>query len=754
MTAGGGFTHPGGRDAGQAHDPAPAGVADGFPRRFARTRGFTLGRPRSVTVAADGRRVAFLRTRSGDDPRLCLWVLDDDSPAPRLVADPAAAGDGGGEDLPPAERARRERTRERAGGIVAYAGDQDLNRVVFALAGRLLVAELGATADGSAAVRELPTAGPADDPRLDPTGTTVAYVSAGSLHVTPVAQGTGQVAGQARGQATAPLLAAVPEQGVTWGLAEFIAAEEMGRTRGYWWAPDGRRLAVARVDERPVRRWHLADPADPARPPVTLPYPAAGTRNADVGLVVADLDGRTVEIVWDRAALPYLVAVRWDQGAPLTLLVQSRDQRRTEVLTADPGTGATALARRTDDPTWVELVQGTPRWLPDGRLVTTVDDGETRRLALDGIPVTPPGLQVRSVVHAGHDGVVFTGGSEPTEVHVWHLDARPDGPATGAAPEPARLTTLPGMHSAVAAGGTVVIASAGLDGEPDVEVRRPGRPAVTLPSIAEQPAVLPRPLFLRAGERALRSALLLPRGHHGERLPVLLDPYGGPHSQRVVKVRDAFLTSQWFADQGFAVVVTDGRGTPGRGPIWERAIHMDLAGPVLDDQVEALHAIAADHPELDLGRVAIRGWSFGGFLAALAVLRRPDVFHAAVAGAPVTDWRLYDTHYTERYLGDPNGPAAGQDGLDGGAVYERSSLLADAPRLTRPLLLIHGLADDNVVAAHTLRLSSALLAAGRPHTVLPLSGVTHMTPQEVVAENLLRLQLAFIREALGLPGAG
>ena len=139
--------------------------------------------------------------------------------------------------------------------------------------------------------------------------------------------------------------------------------------------------------------------------------------------------------------------------------------------------------------------------------------------------------------------------------------------------------------------------------------------------------------------------------------------------------------------------------------------------------------------------MAIRGWSFGGYLAALAVLRRPDVFHAAIAGAPVTEWRLYDTHYTERYLGDPD--------LDP-EPYDRTSLLRDAHRLERSLLLVHGLADDNVVAAHTLQLSSALLAAGRPHQVLPLSGVTHMTPQEVVAENLLLVQLAFLRQALHL----
>jgi len=167
----------------------------------------------------------------------------------------------------------------------------------------------------------------------------------------------------------------------------------------------------------------------------------------------------------------------------------------------------------------------------------------------------------------------------------------------------------------------------------------------------------------------------------------------------------------------------------------------DLATPALEDQVAALEAVAAAYPDdVNTSRVGIRGWSFGGYLSALAVLRRPDVFHAAVAGAPVTEWRLYDTGYTERYLGLP------QEEPDN---YDSTSLLPLAPGLTRPLLIIHGLADDNVVVAHSLRLSSALLAAGRPHAVLPLSGVTHMTPQEIVAENLLRAEVDFFAAALG-----
>jgi len=172
----------------------------------------------------------------------------------------------------------------------------------------------------------------------------------------------------------------------------------------------------------------------------------------------------------------------------------------------------------------------------------------------------------------------------------------------------------------------------------------------------------------------------------------------------------------------------------------------DLSVCALEDQADALAAVAdlcatEQLADLDLTKVAIRGWSFGGFLSALAVLRRPDVFHAGIAGAPVTEWRLYDTHYTERYLGDPNTHPE---------VYDRSSLLADAAKLTRPLMIIHGLADDNVAVAHTLRLSSALLEAGRQHSVLPLTGVTHMATQDEVAENLLLLQVDFLRKALGI----
>jgi dipeptidyl-peptidase-4 len=246
---------------------------------------------------------------------------------------------------------------------------------------------------------------------------------------------------------------------------------------------------------------------------------------------------------------------------------------------------------------------------------------------------------------------------------------------------------------------------------------------------------------MRSGARELVSAVLYPTGHEpGTPLPVILDPYGGPHAQRVRTMRSAFLLSQWIADQGFAVVVIDGRGTPGRGPAWDRAVHFDLASAPLADQIDGLTAAAAGHRDLDLGRVGIRGWSFGGYLALLAVLRRPDIVRAAVAGAPVTEWRWYDTHYTERYLGRPDVDPA---------PYDRSSVLADADGLQGGLQLIHGLNDDNVIVRHSLAMSHELLVRGKPHDCLLLPGITHMASDPTVYSALLQREVDFFRRALG-----
>ncbi|ONI89497.1 S9 family peptidase [Saccharothrix sp. ALI-22-I] len=679
-----------------------------FPRQHARTQRFTLGAPRTFTAAPDGAKVYFLRTATATSRANGLWAFDTATRTETLLADPSTLLTDP-EDLSPEERARRERTRESAAGIVGYSTDSDVRQAAFALSGRLFVVELA-----GGAVRELPVTGAVIDPRLDPTGRKVGYVADGALHVVDLETGADRVVASPDG----------PD--VTWGLAEFIAAEEMSRFRGYWFSPDGEHVLAARVDNAPVPRWHIADPANPGTPAAEIAYPAAGEANAVVGVAVFGA-GR-VDVAWDHDAFPYLSAVSWSSHGKPLLQVQSRDQRRVQVLAVDVETGAADVVADDTDPHWLEIVPGTPAWTPDGELLRVLPIGDANRLVVGDRAWTPDGFQVRSVVDVAEDGVLVTASTDdPTQTHVFLV--------TG--DNITRLSTEDGVHGATRAGGVLVLARSSMDHfGPKVTVSTGGE----IGTFAETPVLTPEVRLMTVGDRDLRAALLFPRDHvPGVKLPVLLDPYGGPHAQRVISARNAYLTSQWLADQGFAVLVVDGRGTPGRGPAWEREIAFDFAGATLDDQVDALHAVAAQEPDLDLTRVGIRGWSYGGYLAALAVLRRPDVFHAGIAGAPVTDWRLYDTHYTERYLGHP---------ADQPDVYDSNSLIADAPKLERPLMIVHGLADDNVVAAHTLRLSSALLAAGRPHTVLPLSGVTHMTPQEQVAENLLLLQVDFLHRAL------
>ena len=257
-------------------------------------------------------------------------------------------------------------------------------------------------------------------------------------------------------------------------------------------------------------------------------------------------------------------------------------------------------------------------------------------------------------------------------------------------------------------------------------------------------STMPTPTYAELGPRRLPAALLLPHGREPDGpVPVLLSPYGGPGFRRAVRWPGMYRMEQWFADRlGIAVLTIDGRGTPG-GVAWEKAVYRDFS-VTLDDQIEGLHAAAERWPFLDLARVAIRGWSFGGELAGFAVLKRPDVFHAAIAGAPVADQRLYDTAYTERYLGDPSTEAA---------AYERSSLIALTPTASphRSLLLMHGFADDNVVVANTLQLSAALLANGYQHDLVLLPNSSHMGGMEELSMAQDLVELDFLRGAFGLP---
>ncbi|MGZ5371789.1 prolyl oligopeptidase family serine peptidase [Aeromicrobium sp.] len=687
-----------------------------YPRLSARTLRFTLGIPRSIWVNPLGSKVYFIRTPDGVTRTGQLWEHDVATGVESVVVDPQALLGADGEQLSAEERSRRERSRESAAGIVGFTSDRDGRWATFALSGQLWSVHLSGHV-----VTALPGVGTVIDPRVDPTGRTIAYASGGALRVIGVT-----------GKDERILVA--PETNEVWGQAEFIAAEEMDRHRGFWWAPDGRSLLVERFDDSPVQTWHIADPENPDREPVAQRYPAAGTPNALVTLWHIDLDGSKTEINWDRVRFEYLGRVSWSEYGDPVIQVLSRDQKDSQILGVDVTSGKTRTLRELHDDAWVELAS-TPQLASGGRLLSVEDNGGSRRLFVDGMPFSDASWQIRHIVTVLDDCVIATASAEPTEVQVVRFGF--DGEATA-------MTKGAAVHSAVAGGPTVVISRSGLDStKTSIAVHREDDMVGAL-TVASEPAPFePKVSLLHAGENALRTAVVFPQGHvpGSHRLPVLMDPYGGPGAQRVLASARAFLEPQWLADQGFCVVVADGRGTPGRGTDWERTILDEFASITLEDQVVALDAVAEAYPDdVDTSRVGITGWSYGGYLSALAVLQRPDVFHAAVAGAPVTEWRLYDTCYTERYLGDPNTRPE---------VYDRNSLIPLASKLERPLMIIHGLADDNVVAAHTLRLSSALLAAGRPHTVLPLSGVTHMTSQEIVAENLKLLQIGFLKDALG-----
>ncbi|MCC9307476.1 alpha/beta fold hydrolase [Kitasatospora sp. RB6PN24] len=678
----------------------------------AATGRFSYGAPRAFTFSDDGNRLLFLRSAGPRDPHDRLWSLDLTTAREELLADPAAllpGRTGDPADLPLLERRLRERTRLATRGIGTFAATPDAAVAVFALDGRLIrVDRQGAT--------QLPAAGPVFDPRPNADGSRIAYVVDDVLHLTDRSE---------------PLS---PADGARWGVAEFAAAEELGRHRGHWWAPGGGAVLAARVDESALPRRYFADPAEPDRPAESFAYPQAGGPNADVQLWVLALDGGRVRLDWDAARHPYVCAAEWASDTEILLTVADRLQQRVLLLSADPATGRTTELSRTEDEFWVDELPGTPARLPGGALLTSADtsDGRARAVALDGRIATPERLQVRRVVgRLGGRLLLEVTDGDPADQHVYALD-----PADGALE---RLSEGPGSHSVQAAGDSLLLSSAGPDGVRR-RVVRAGR-EIELTDLSEPLPYRVTPKLTRVTELDLPTAVVYPRGHRaGEPLPVLLDVYGGPGFQAVVNEPRRWQLRQWWADQGFAVVTIDNRGTPYVSPAFTKAVFRRFSQVTLDDQVAALRALAELEPDLDLSRVAVRGWSYGGYLAAMAVLRRPDVFHAASAGAGPTDFRCYDTAYTERYLGLPEQNEAG---------YAADCLIADAPSLTRPLLLIHGLADDNVHPSHTLRLSAALHRAGRPHSVLPLPGISHLTP-EGANERMVAAELAFLCSSLGL----
>ncbi|MEY2501523.1 MAG: dipeptidyl-peptidase 4 [Verrucomicrobiota bacterium] len=686
-------------------------------RELVETRNYSLGQPVSPQLTPDGKAVVFLRG-GARDPVLRLYEFTIADGSLREILTPEKLLQGGEEKLTAEEKSRRERERQSLRGFTAFSLSKDGTKILVALSSHLYVI---ARADGN--VTELPGQNWID-PHFSPDASAVAAVRGGELHVIDLESKTDRA------------LTSGASDTIQHGTAEFVAQEEMERHEGFWWSPDSQFIAYQETDNSGVETRFIADPLHPETAPSKNFYPRAGTPNAKVRLgIVGRTGGETRWVEWDREKYPYLTRVVWKEAAaPLCLLVQNRAQQEEVLLAVDPGSGATRELLREKDAAWLNLdSKPMPVWFKDGRqfLWTTERNGawQVELHSADGAlvrAITPVDFNLGGFIDLDETGraIVVAGGPDPRERHLFRFGLE-------AKTEPQRVTRESGRHDAVFGDGKEQFLHRFnlVDGHTGWEVLRTsdGSKLGTLPSVSERPTSLPKVELTRAqGPREMDAAIVRPRDFGKDKhYPVILDVYAGPHSKQVIAQPDRYMIDQWMADRGYIVVAIDGRGTPGHGREWERAIRGNLIKVALDDQIAGLEALGKREPAMDLKRVGVVGWSFGGYFSAMAVMQKPDVFRCAVVGAPVVTWENYDTFYTERYLGLPS---------ENAEAYRASNVLTYAKDLRRPLLLIHGLTDDNVYAQHSMQLADALFNAGKSFNFLPLLG-THM-----VSEPILRLR--------------
>lgn len=720
--------------ATSAHVDEPASADPTFLRTLAETRNFRLGTPRNVTVTPDGKSVLFLRSKARD-PKQVLYETDLATGETRELLAPESVIKGP-ETLSPEEKARRERLRISASGFTAFELSEDGSKVLLPLSGRLFV-----LVRATRAIVELPTGeGAAFDPHFSRDGAHVAYVRAGDLHV---------VASDGKGKERAITKGATDD--VTHALAEFVAQEEFDRQRGFWWSPDGAQLLYEEVDSRKVERLTIVDPAHPESAPDRPAYPRAGKTNATTRFgLVSTAGGKTTWIEWNHQEFPYVVHVAWPKSGALTLHVMDRAQRHAQLLAVDAKSGATKVLIEERDDAFLNLDESTPAWLPDGKsFLWSTERTGTWRLELHDASgklvreLADANLGYRELLRVDADKKIayVAASAEPTERHLFALPL--DGGAAKPLDDGGAVVAMPKF------GSDAVFA--GYEGTRE-GVRRwmarsvDGKVARAIPSVAEEPKAVPAQL-LSVGPDAMRVIVLRPRNFvPGKKLPVIDSAYGGPHVAIVSADGAANARDQWIADATGAIVVKiDAKGTPFRGRAWERAITDHFHDVPIEGHIAALRALADKVPEMDLARVGAIGWSFGGYFTAMAVLSRPDVFKVGVAGAPVVDWHDYDTAYTERYLGMPDANAKVYQLADV-QTWAKRAISGDAP--VRPLLVIHGTADDNVFFSNSLKLTQAMALASRPFEFLPLVGQTHQLSTAQANEIVWGRAVAFLRSGL------
>lgn len=690
--------------------------------------------PRALTLSPDGRLVTLLKPRAAEKERYDLWAIDTATGAERMLVDSKKVGSGAA--LSEAEKMQRERARiGDSKGIVAYDWAPDGKRILVPLDGDLYLASL----DGKV-TRLTDTPQGELNPTVSPAGGYVSFVRDGNLFVTG-----------ASGTAERQLTQGASDT-VSWGVAEFVAQEEMDRTTGHWWAPGDRYIAVARVDESPVAVVTRAAIGAEGTSVYAQRYPKAGTANAIVDLYVMKPDG-SGQVKVDLGTDPdvYLARVNWAKdGSILYVQRESRDQKRLDLIAVDPATGKGRVILTERARTWINL-HNNFKALSDGSFLwwsERTGHGHLYRVQGDSWTALTAGpWEVKQV--AGVDearGIVyFTGNREtPLEDQLYSVSIRPGKrPAV-----PRQLTGSGWWNSAVmdTNASRIIVTRSNTDNPRQVYL---ADAAGTRLRWLSENAITPQHPYApyKAGHvkttfgtvkandgSTLYTKMLTPPLEPGKRYPVFMIHYGGPGAGRQVTNQWDTPLYQYLVQQGWIVYAIDNRGTPDRGKDFEDQLYKAMGTVEVEDQLDGVKWLK-DQPFVDPKRIATYGWSYGGYMTLKLLQKAPGTFMAGIAGAPVTDWALYDTHYTERYLGDPKAKDT---------AYPASGALEEARTLKDPLLLIHGMSDDNVVFDNSTAIMARMQGAAVPFETMVYPGQTHRVAGPKISVHLWRTILDFL----------
>ncbi len=697
--------------------------------------------PTSIRFSPDGSTLTFLAAEAGSlEQRLVtLDVATGDRrhvPTPGVVVTEA--------DLPLEEKLRRERARELAVGVTRYQWSANRDRLLVPMADGLWIVD---GLDSEARLLVGATDGPLLDARLSDDGSRVGFVRDAEVHVADADSGT-----------VVRVTSGSTGTGRTNGLAEFMAQEEMGRPYGFWFSDDGSRVAFCEVDESHIPIYRIvhqgSDDVGPGAQEDHA-YPFAGKANAIVRVGVVPSDGSTGPVWLDLDATDigpdrYVARVDWTPSGDIVVQLENREQTRLDLIRFDAATGAGQLLLSETSEVWINLHDHL-RFLTDGSFVWASERSGFCNLELraaDGslIRELTTGDDVVTRVVAVDDGSVWFTSTGPTalERHLHRVALDRSGQAE-------RITGDAGVHASIVHPGTGhrVDTFSSPTTPPTVTLVRADGSTVDVHDASSDERVAqfslapPTERTVTADDGTLlHAAVYLPDGPGPH--PTIVSVYGGPHAQMLTRSwgPTVSLRAQFLRQEGFCVAIVDNRGSTDRGLAFEGALRHRMGTVEVDDQVALVQSLV-DDGITDPGRVGIYGWSYGGYMSAMCLARRPDVFAAACAGAPVTNWDGYDTHYTERYMGTPT---SNPEGYRDGSVMTHVAGLHD-----RRLLLIHGLIDENVHFRHTARLLDALIAEGIDHELFLFPDERHVPRAEADRAFMEDRIVAFFRDALNTP---